>query len=84
ATPIAFGVRLPLSQDLHSYYVNVHRDWCWGDAENAASHALVADALGPCGGRVLVLGAGACRLAYDLHQSGVQAQTVALDINPLL
>ncbi|MBS0373288.1 MAG: class I SAM-dependent methyltransferase [Proteobacteria bacterium] len=84
ATPLAFGTRLPLSQDLHSYYVNVHRDWSWGAAENAASHAIVADALGSPVGRVLVLGAGACRLAYDLHQAGAQAQTVALDINPLL
>ena len=84
ATPIAFATRLPLSQDLHSYYVNLHRDWCWGEAENAASHQLVSAALGGRAQRVLVLGAGACRLAYDLHQQGGQAQTVALDINPLL
>jgi SAM-dependent methyltransferase len=84
ATALAFGDRLPLSQDLHSYYVNVHRDWCWGAEENAASHAEVAAALGGRGPRVLVLGAGGGRLAYDLHQHGAQALTVALDINPLL
>ncbi|HUO78752.1 MAG TPA: class I SAM-dependent methyltransferase [Steroidobacteraceae bacterium] len=84
ATPLAFGDRLPLSQDLHSYYANVHRDWCWGGEENAASHAEVAAALGGGAQRVLVLGAGGGRLAYDLHQHGAQALTVALDINPLL
>jgi ubiquinone/menaquinone biosynthesis C-methylase UbiE len=34
--------------------------------------------------RLLVLGAGAGRLAYDLHQSGASELTVALDINPML
>jgi uncharacterized protein YbaR (Trm112 family) len=84
ATPLAFGTPLPLRQDLHSYYANVHRDWCWGDEENVASHAEVAAALDGRGERLLVLGAGAGRLAYDLHQHGAQALTVALDINPLL
>ncbi len=84
ATPLAFQTRLPLGQDLHSYYANLHRDWCWGEQENDASHRLVADALGAGRERVLVLGAGACRLAYDLHQRGTQQLTVALDINPLL
>ena len=32
--------------------------------------------------RVLVLGAGACRLAYDLHQLLRPSLTVALDFNP--
>lgn len=84
AAQLALGTALPLRQDLHSYYANVHRDWCWGDDENAASHAEVAAALGGRGERLLVLGAGAGRLAYDLHQHGAQALTVALDINPLL
>ena len=33
-------------------------------------------------GRVLVLGAGACRLAYDLHQRPQPSVTAALDFNP--
>ncbi len=84
ATPLAFATRLPLTQDLHSYYVNVHRDWCWGAVENAGAHRLVSTALAGRGARLLVLGAGACRLAYDLHQQSDRALTVALDINPLL
>ena len=84
ATQAAVETRLPLRQDLHSYYVNVHRDWAWGEAENARSLALVAGALGARRERLLVLGAGACRLAYDLHAARAAAGTVALDINPLL
>jgi uncharacterized protein YbaR (Trm112 family)/ubiquinone/menaquinone biosynthesis C-methylase UbiE len=84
ATQQAVATRLPLRQDLHSYYANVHRDWCWGAEENQISAELVAAALGSGRDQVLVLGAGACRLAYDLHQSGRQTLTVALDINPLL
>jgi len=80
----AFATAVPLSQDLHSYYANAHRDWAWGDDENARSNALVAAALGTGRARVLVLGAGAGRLAYDLHQHGDASLTVALDINPML
>ncbi len=84
ATQQAFATRLPLSQDLHSYYANVHRDWVWGDTENQRSLEVVQQALGGVRERVLVLGAGACRLAYDVHQGGAAPLTVALDLNPLL
>jgi SAM-dependent methyltransferase len=85
AVHVALGTELPLSQGLSSYYTNLHRDWCWGDAENAAGLAAVIDAL-PAGARpqrVLVLGAGAGRLAHDLHSSLRPGLTVALDFNPL-
>ena len=84
ATPLAFGTRLPLGQDLHSYYPNLHRDWAWGEGENNDAHRLVAGALDGRRSGLLVLGAGAGRLAYDLHQSGASELTVALDINPML
>jgi SAM-dependent methyltransferase/uncharacterized protein YbaR (Trm112 family) len=84
ATQLAFGTTLPASQDLHSYHANVHRDWAWGEAENAAAYGAVAAALGTVTGNVLVLGAGAGRLAYDLHAAATAGTTVALDINPLL
>jgi N2227-like protein len=85
ATQRAVGTRVPQHQDLHSYYTNLHRDWVWGGEENARSAELVARALeAGAGQRLLVLGAGACRLAYDLHQALPLALTVALDINPLL
>lgn len=84
ATQVAFGTQVPPTQDLHSYHANVHRDWCWGEAENEPSHALVAAAMGRERRTVLVLGAGAGRLAYDLHERGDAAATIALDLNPLL
>ncbi len=85
-TYLALRTRLPLRQGLTTYYVNVHRDWCWGEEENEASFKLVSDAIGSDreSGNVLVLGAGACRLAYDIHQRCYPALTVALDINPML
>ena len=84
-THLALRTRTPASQDLHSYYANVHRDWVWGAAENQASFELVVKlAAGQPLGRLLVPGAGAARLAYDVHERLRPDLTVALDINPLL
>ncbi len=85
AVHVALGTELPLNQGLSTYYPNLHRDWCWGDAENAASlDAVRASLPGEAAPRrLLVIGAGAGRLAYDLHQSLRPALTVALDFNPL-
>lgn len=84
-TLLALRTRLPIEQGLASYYPNLHRDWCWGEEENAASIALLTEALGSVPlGRLLVLGAGAGRLASDLHERRGASITVALDFNPLL
>jgi hypothetical protein len=84
AVHVALGTELPLTQGLSSYYTNLQRDWCWGDEENRASLAEVREALPPePPRRILVLGAGAARLAYDLHRALAPALTVALDFNPL-
>jgi hypothetical protein len=83
----ALGTRLPLEQGLTNYYVNLHRDWAWGDEENAAGLAEIVQLLGGSAkglGRTLVHGAGAGRLAYDLHAAGDAPLTVATDFNPLL
>ncbi len=83
----ALGTRLPTEQGLTNYYVNVHRDWCWGEQENRAALAEIA-AINRGSltglGRTLVQGAGAGRLAYDLHNAGDAPLTVATDFNPLL
>lgn len=83
---LALRTRLPADQGLNTYYANIHRDWAWGDEENEASlkqiRAVVQD--GAELGRTLVLGAGAGRLAYDVHMSLDCAMTVALDFNPML
>ena len=84
----ALGTRLPTEQGITNYYVNLHRDWSWGEQENAAAMAEIRAALGDADftglGRTLVQGAGAGRLAYDLHAAGDAPLTVATDFNPLL
>lgn len=70
---------------LFDHYEYAFRDWAWDGDENELACARVREAAGdqerP---RVLVLGAGACRLAYDLHHRLDARATVALDIQPLL
>jgi len=84
-TYLALRTRLPPDQGLTTYSANVHRDWCWGAEENDASFDILAAALGDTlPGRVLVLGAGAGRLAYDLHERTAATCTTALDFNPFL
>lgn len=85
AVHVGLGTELPLNQGLSSYYTNLHRDWCWGESENAGELAAVMAALASDRRpqRVLVLGAGAARLAYDLHCALQPGLTVALDFNPL-
>jgi SAM-dependent methyltransferase len=75
---------LPRGVVEYSYYL--FRDWGWRspDArENAdAFTSLRAFAPGALG-RVLVVGAGGCRLAYDLHRAGA-TETAVVDIDPYL
>ena len=83
---LALRTRLPADQALNTYYANVHRDWSWGDEENRASLKQVRSVLHESAelGKVLVLGAGAGRLAYDLHMQSDCTTTIAMDFNPLL
>ena len=83
---LALRTRLPVDQGLNTYYANIHRDWAWGAEENQASLKQVQAVLHDHAelGNVLVLGAGAGRLAFDIHTELNCATTVALDFNPLL
>ena len=82
---LALRTRLPIDQGIQTYYANIHRDWAWGEDENTASVELVNRVAGDMPlGDTLVLGAGACRLAYDIHTQLSPSRTVALDFNPLL
>ncbi len=77
--------RAPSTQNLLSYEANLYRDWVWGEDENRLSADLIFALLKelPCS-RLAILGAGAGRLALDLHRLSAAKMTVATDINPLL
>jgi ubiquinone/menaquinone biosynthesis C-methylase UbiE/uncharacterized protein YbaR (Trm112 family) len=83
---LALRTRLPVDQGLNTYYANIHRDWAWGDEENEASLKQLRSVLHDHAelGDVLVLGAGAGRLAYDIHRAFDCSRLVAVDFNPLL
>ena len=80
--------KLPKSQGLSSYLDNVFRDWAWDNGENEALLAAVEGVLGASPetklGSVLTLGAGACRLPYDIHRRYAPTRSVVVDLNPLL
>jgi hypothetical protein len=83
-TYLALRTRLPGNMGLLSYEANVFRDWAWGERENAIAVEAITSAVGTAPiARLLVLGAGAGRLAYDLHQALVPDTTIAVDLNPL-
>jgi uncharacterized protein YbaR (Trm112 family) len=83
---LALRTRLPADQGLNTYYANIHRDWAWGDEENSASLKQIRSVLHDHAelGKVLVLGAGAGRLAYDIHMNLNCITTIAMDFNPML
>jgi hypothetical protein len=77
---------LPRGVVEYGYYL--HRDWGWvGPDQNEnriAVEAIQAVVSGQGLGRTAVLGAGGCRLAYDLHRLCGAGETVVMDIDPYL
>jgi SAM-dependent methyltransferase len=76
-----------LPRGVVEYIYYLYRDWAWPEGEARenqraldAIRAVATSALG----RTLVLGAGGCRLAYDLHRSCGGIETAAVDIDPYL
>jgi hypothetical protein len=80
--------KLPRQQGLLSYYDNIFRDWAWNNGENEQLLDCVVRVLAAVpaykAGKVLTLGAGACRLPYDFHRRFRPELSIALDLNPLL
>lgn len=74
--------RLPLTH----HYELLLRDWAWPSTENDQAVDRISGALGdqPAQGRMLVLGAGAGRLAHDLNHHHRPDLTLLLDLDPLL
>lgn len=86
--PLPPEASVALPRGAGDYLPYLFRDWGWSngqDEENRRSLAVIREVTGAKSlGRVLVLGAGGCRLAYDLHLHGDATETVALDIDPVL
>ena len=77
------GAGAPI-QYLHYLY----RDWGWEGShylENQRSLDAIRAVMVPRPlGRTLVLGAGGCRLAYDLHRLCGASETAVIDVDPFL
>jgi hypothetical protein len=86
ALPPRDGVGLP--RGATDYLTCIFRDWAWSDGhdeENGRSLAAIRRVTGGTDlGRTLVLGAGACRLAYDLHVHCGGTETAVVDVDPYL
>lgn len=70
---------------LSEYYHHILQDWAWDNQliMNRVAHALSVCDLSAVPS-MLVLGAGAGRLSWELHQAFNVGITIASDINPLL
>jgi hypothetical protein len=86
--PLQPGQGVSLPRGATDYLSYLFRDWAWSngnDEENERSLVAIRRVTrGRDLGRMLVLGAGGCRLAYDLHVSGGATETAVVDIDPYL
>jgi uncharacterized protein YbaR (Trm112 family) len=90
----ALGGPLPADQNVGfprgalDYLCYLHRDWAWADGrDEECARSLSAIGRVTQGrklGRTLVLGAGACRLSYDLHVHLGATKTAVVDADPFL
>lgn len=86
--PLPPGDGIGLPRGATDYLTCLFRDWAWSDGhdpENSrAAAAIHWLANGRPLGRTLVLGAGAGRLAYDLHLREGGTHTTVVDVDPFL
>jgi SAM-dependent methyltransferase len=77
-----------LPRGVVEYSYCLYRDWGWdggAHSENEQAMDAVRGVVGACElGRTLVVGAGGCRLAYDLHRLLGATETAVVDIDPFL
>lgn len=77
-----------LPRGVVEYIGYLYRDWGWPEDGYRENDAALAALVELCGGqplgRTLVLGAGACGLAYALHRRCGASVSVAVDIDPYL
>jgi N2227-like protein len=86
--PLAPFEGLALPRGATDYISCLFRDWAWSDGHDQENErSLDAIRRVRSGGdlrRTLVLGAGGCRLAYDLHVHCGGTDTAVVDVDPYL
>ncbi len=82
-TPPLEEIGAERSSPLLECYEHLHRDWVWGEQENAAALDIVRALAHEPGKKTVVLGVGAARLAADLQRELAPAFTLGIDHNPL-
>lgn len=74
----------PSKQQIYSYFQLIFRDWSWESEENATYLEFIKDNTSLKPKNILVLGAGACGLSYQIAKHFWDAQVIATDHNPFL
>jgi hypothetical protein len=86
--PLPPDERVGFPRGALDYLCYLHRDWAWADGHDEECERSLSAIRRVTGcrelGRTLVLGAGACRLAYDLHVQLGATKTAAVDVDPFL
>jgi N2227-like protein len=77
--------RISSEQHILSYFQNIFRDWAWPTDDNKTALNCIKD-IWPSQNieKLVVLGSGAGRLAYDLAKNNLVKELLLIDINPLL
>lgn len=78
-----FFNKTPRQQTVRAYHETFFRDWVWGKDELEKQCTLLAPLMKNTR-RLLTLGAGACGLPLAIHKNLNLAQTLSVDINPVL
>jgi hypothetical protein len=80
--------RVPANSGIASHLPHIFRDWCWDNGESEEQFEAIRSVLNDISaaslGATLTIGAGACRLPYDIHRAFKPRLSVVMDVNPLL
>jgi ubiquinone/menaquinone biosynthesis C-methylase UbiE len=72
------------TQQIHSYFQLIFRDWSWDSEENDKYFAFVKEKMPKDAKNVLILGCGPGRLSYDLATYFTATNFISIDHNPFL
>jgi hypothetical protein len=72
------------SQQIHSYFKLIFRDWCWGQEELNIYTEYISNHSDFNNKKVLILGAGACGLSFKLAVNHPSSDFYSVEHNPFL